>query len=307
MEDDIAAIRAFNRFYTTQIGLLDEHIVESPFSLAEARLLYEIDRRGHATGSALADALHLDRAYLSRMIKKFVATGLAALTPSPVDRRANHVALTREGDMAAADLNESTNAQIAGLIAALSEAELNELGAAMKTIRRLLADETLEPGPVVLRPHRIGELGWLIHRQGLLYNQQFGWNGDFEALIARIYNEYHFAPDTPPKALWVVEQDGVVMGSVFCMPSDGIAGSAQLRMLYVEPPARGRGLGRLLVDQCVRFARDSGYERIRLWTHSIQEAARRAYAGAGFEIVESEPHRSFGRDLVSEIWELRFQ
>lgn len=125
-------------------------------------------------------------------------------------------------------------------------------------------------------------------------------------MIARIYNEYHFAPDTPPKALWVAERDNAILGSIFCMPSDGIEGSAQLRMLYVEPEARGQGIGRMLVDQCVRFARDSGYERMRLWTHSIQQAARKLYAGAGFEIVETEPHQSFGKDLVSEIWELRF-
>jgi GNAT superfamily N-acetyltransferase len=175
----------------------------------------------------------------------------------------------------------------------------------MRTIRALLGD-ALPPAPVILRPHRIGDIGWMVHRQGVLYNQQYGWNGEFEALIARIYYEYETAPEAPPKALWVAEREGRIMGSIFVMPSEGVPGSAQLRMLYVEPEARGQGIGKTLVDQAVSFARNSGYERMRLWTHTIQESARRVYAGAGFQIVESEPHHQFGKDLIAEIWELRF-
>ncbi|RYE81037.1 MAG: GNAT family N-acetyltransferase [Hyphomicrobiales bacterium] len=145
-----------------------------------------------------------------------------------------------------------------------------------------------------------------MHRQGVLYNLQYGWNGDFEALIAGIYAEYHAAPETPPRNLWVAERAGTIVGSIFVMGSDGLPGSAQLRMLYVEPEARGLGIGRTLVDQCVSFARGAGYERMRLWTHTIQQSARRLYAGAGFKVVETEPHHAFGKDLVSEIWELRF-
>jgi GNAT superfamily N-acetyltransferase len=191
------------------------------------------------------------------------------------------------------------------LLQPLDPQRRSALVAAMQTIRTLLGDES-RTSPVVLRPHRIGELGWLVHRQGLLYNQQYGWNGEFEALIARIYNEYATAPDRPPRDLWIAERNGEVAGSIFCMPSEGIEGSAQLRMLYVEPAHRGHGIGRMLVDQCVAFARGAGYARMRLWTHTIQEAARKLYAGAGFTVVESEPHTSFGKSLVSEIWELRF-
>jgi GNAT superfamily N-acetyltransferase len=175
----------------------------------------------------------------------------------------------------------------------------------MRTIRSIFGDAS-EASPVVLRGPRLGEFGWLIHRQGLLYNQQYGWNMEFEALIAGIYAEFERASEVPPKQLWVAEQNGMVVGSVFAMPSENIAGSAQLRMLYVEPEARGQGIGKLLVDQCVAFARDAGYERMRLWTHSIQVAARKLYAGAGFNLVEEWDHESFGKQLHAEIWELRF-
>jgi GNAT superfamily N-acetyltransferase len=163
-----------------------------------------------------------------------------------------------------------------------------------------------ERGPVILRPHRVGDFGWMIHRQGILYNRQFGWNIGFEAMIAGIYSEFHAAPEAPPKELWVAEQNGSIVGSVFVMPSNGIQGSAQLRMLYVEPSARGQGFGTVLVKQAVSFARESGYKRMRLWTHTIQESARRIYAAAGFEIVETIEEDNFGRKMMGEIWEMVF-
>lgn len=305
MGNQIDDVRAFNRFYTRQIGLLDEHYSDSPLSLAEARVLYEIDARGHTTGGELGRALGIDRGYLSRMLRKFGDAELTAMSPSLTDRRSNNIALTADGDIIVERLNQKTEEAVSNLLHPLTAEERSRLIQAMRTIRALLGDE-LPAAPVILRPHRVGELGWLVHRQGLLYHEQYGWNGDFEALIARIYNEYHFAPETPRRALWVAEQDGVIAGSIFCMPSEGIGGSAQLRMLYVEPAARGQGIGKALVDQCVRFARDAGYERMRLWTHSIQEAARKLYAAAGFTIVEEWDHQSFGKDLHAEIWELRF-
>ncbi|HHY50622.1 MAG TPA: MarR family transcriptional regulator [Alphaproteobacteria bacterium] len=305
MDSDIADVRAFNRFYTRQIGLLEEHVARSRFSLPEGRLLYEVATRGRTTGAELGRELGVDRAYISRMLQKFVAEGLVVSSPSETDRRSNDLTLTAAGEAAFRELDSATSAGIAALLAPLDPARRQALLAAMQSIRAILGEGT-ERGPVVLRPHRIGELGWLIHRQGLLYNLQYGWNGDFEALIARIYNEYHFAPETPPKALWVAEQNGAVAGSIFCMPSEGLEGSAQLRMLYVEPEARGQGVGGMLVDQCVAFARGAGYERVRLWTHSVQEAARKVYARAGFTIVEEWDHRSFGKNLHAEIWELRF-
>jgi DNA-binding MarR family transcriptional regulator/GNAT superfamily N-acetyltransferase len=304
MESDIAEVRAFNRFYTRQIGLLDSHVYDSRFTLPEGRLMYEIAQRGHTTGAELARVLDVDPAYVSRLMQKFVADELVAVTPSATDRRSNQVALTRDGDTAFAELENGTNASVDAMLEPLDPMQRRALVAAMQTIRDLLGAP--ENTPVTLRPHRLGELGWLIYRQGLLYNQQYGWNGDFEALIARIYNEFHFAPESPPKKLWVAERAGQVAGSIFCMPTEGLEGSAQLRMLYVEPAARGQGIGKRLVEECVAFARDSGYERMRLWTHSIQKAARKLYEAAGFTIVETANHKSFGKDLESEIWELRF-
>lgn len=305
MQRQISEIRAFNRFYTRQIGLLNEHFNRSRFSLPEGRVLYEIATRGTTTLGDIARALGMDSGYASRILRKFADEGLVTLTPNPADRRSNSIALSREGSKVFARLDRTSEAAVGSLLKPIAEDRRDALVAAMRTVRSVLGDDRAE-GPVVLRPHRIGELGWLIHRQGLLYNQQFGWNGDFEALIARIYSEYHTAPDASPKALWIAERDGRVLGSVFAMPSDGVPGSAQLRMLYVEPEARGQGVGRMLVNQCVAFARDAGYRRMRLWTHSIQRAARSLYAAAGFRIVEEWDHESFGKELHAEIWELMF-
>jgi DNA-binding MarR family transcriptional regulator/GNAT superfamily N-acetyltransferase len=305
MDQQISDVRAFSRFYTRQIGLLEEHFNKSRFSLPEGRVLYEIASRGHTTLAEIARSLGMDPGYASRLLHKLVGEELAALTPRLGDRRSNSVALTSDGDLAFAQLDAASNSAVAELLRPLHETQRKALVGAMRTIRSLLGD-TVPAAPLTLRPHRIGDIGWMVHRQGVLYNQQYGWNGEFEALIARIYSDYEAAPATPPKNLWVAERNGAIAGSVFVMPSDGIPGSAQLRMLYVEPDARGLGIGRTLVDQCVTFARNAGYERMRLWTHTIQESARRLYAGAGFETVESKPHHAFGKDLVSEIWELRF-
>ncbi len=307
MDDDIIAqIRAFNRFYTGQIGLLEEHFADGPLTLAEARVLYEIDARGHTTGSELYRALRMDRGYLSRMLRKFADAGLTSLSPNLGDRRSNNLALTSDGDIIVNRLNERSDEAVSQLIHRLTDSERRDLAAAMGVVRRLLRDEALQRGPVVIRGHRLGELGWLIHRQGLVYNEQFGWNIEFEALIAGIYSQFQFAPDTPAKQLWVAEQDGRIVGSIFVMPSDGLPGSAQLRMLYTEPAARGQGIGTALVGQAVSFAREHGYARMRLWTHTNQAAARKLYAAAGFAIVETMPEHNFGKDLDGEIWEMRF-
>lgn len=301
----VADVRAFNRFYTRLIGVLDAGMHQTAFTLAEARVIYEIGTHGSISHGELARALQLDPGYLTRLNFKLGDAGVVVNTRGASDRRSVSYALTADGDAVFAQLNAASDAAVAALLSPLPSAERARLADAMRSIRVLLGD-TAEPGAVVLRPHRIGELGWLIHRQGLLYNEQYGWNGDFEALIARIYNEYHFASETPPKSLWVAEQNGSIAGSIFCMPSESLSGSAQLRMLYVEPAARGRGIGRALVEHCVAFARGAGYERMRLWTHSTQTAARRLYAAAGFEIAEEWDHESFGKQLHAEIWELRF-
>ena len=279
MNDQIADIRAFNRFYTRQIGLLNEHLNKSRFSLPEGRVLYEIAARGHTTLAEVARALGMDLGYASRLTRKLVAEGLIALTPSATDRRSNRMALTRDGDAAFAGLDGLERGGC--LTRPLEPLRREALLGAMRTIRTVLGD--IEPAPVILRPHRLGEIGWMIHRQGLLYNRQYGWNGEFEALIARIYSEYEAAPAAPPRNLWVAEWNGEVAGSIFCMPSEGLPDSAQLRLLYVEPAARA-GHRKLLVTQCVA-ARQSGYARMRLWTHSIRGRAP-ALSAAGFAGIE---------------------
>jgi DNA-binding MarR family transcriptional regulator/GNAT superfamily N-acetyltransferase len=301
----VAAVRSFNRFYTRQIGLLNEHVAQSRFTLGEGRVLYEIGKGGHATASALAQALNLDPAYLSRVLQKFAGADLIMVTPSPADRRANAITLTEAGESSVRELDRLNDEAIEAVLAQVPAADRTPLLTAMSTIRTVLGDASVR-GPVILRPHRIGELGWMIHRQGLLYNLQFGWNGEFEALIAGIYRDYEAGPATPPKALWVAEQSGGIAGSIFVQPSEGLPGSAQLRMLYVEPAARGQGIGATLVAQAVGFARGAGYDRMRLWTHTIQQAARRIYAAAGFTVVETMPEENFGKSLVGEIWEMRF-
>lgn len=305
MDQQIADVRAFSRFYTRQIGLLEEHFNKSRFSLPEGRVLYEIAARGHTTLAEVARSLTMDTGYASRLLQKLVAEGFVAVSPNPRDRRSNSIALTRDGDLAFAQLDAESRHAVGEMLRPLDGTQRRALVGAMRTIRSVLGD-AVPAAPLVLRPHRIGELGWLIHRQAVLYNQQYGWNGEFEALIARIYSDYEAAPETPPRNLWVAERNGAIAGSIFVMASEGIEGSAQLRMLYVEPDARGLGIGKMLVDQAVSFARNGGYERMRLWTHTIQASARRLYAAAGFAVVESRAHHQFGKDLVAEIWEQRF-
>lgn len=299
----VAEIRAFNRFYTAQIGLLNEHVAKSRFSLAEGRVLYEIGKRGKTTARELSMALAIDPAYLSRILQAASFMELVVVSPSVVDRRSNEIVLSPAGQRAVDELETLNDDAIEMLLTDVGPAQRTKLVEAMGAIRTVFGDEA-QKTPVILRPHRIGDLGWMIHRQGILYNRQFGWNGEFEALIARIYGGYETLPG--PKDLWVAEQNGGIVGSIFVAPSEGLADSAQLRMLYVEPSARGQGVGTALVAQAVGFARANSYRRMRLWTHTIQESARRIYAAAGFAIVETIPEDNFGVKMMGEIWEMVF-
>lgn len=304
-DTDIADIRAFNRFYTRQLGLLNEHIARSNFSLAEGRVLYEIAQRGYITARELSSTLKVDPAYVSRILLKLLGDGLAASSPRIGDKRSNTIALTKEGDAAVDNLNELNSRAIESLIASVSKDELGALVAAMKTIQLILGDEPAPPAPIILRGPRVGDLGWLTHRNGVIYNQQFGWDAGFEALVAGIYQEFHDLPPSPAKNLWIAERNGKILGSVFVIPFERSTEVAQLRMLYVEPEARGLGIGTLLVKQVVAFAREQGYKRVRLWTQESLTSARKIYASQGFKLVgEQEPHHSFGVDLISEFWEL---
>lgn len=299
---DIAQVRAFNRFYTKIIGLLEEGMHKSAFGLAEARVIYELGKRGRATSAAIAGSLDMDRGQMSRLILRLVDQGVVAVLPRGADKRSTPLALTPEGDAVYRRFNEMSDAAVvSGLLEPLDEFGRRDLVSAMRRIEALLA----EPGDesLILRPHRVGDIGWLIHRQGLLYHLEQGWNGAFETLITRIYAEYEAAPATPPKSLFIAEQDGEIAGSVFIIPAEE-AGTAQLRMLYTEPAFRGRGIGKRLVEEAVRFSRASGYQRVILWTQDCLVSARRIYQAAGFQLIREEKHHSFGVDLNGQYWAL---
>ena len=301
--NDIAEVRAFSRLYTRVIGALDAGHLDSSFTLPEARLIYEVATRGKTSAAEIARTMGVDPAYVSRLVGRLKDEGVLQLEANDRDKRQSDIALTKAGRAAFARLDSATNDRVSALLTPLEPTRRASLVAAMSTVRSLLGD-AMPAAPLTLRPHRVGELGWLIHRQAMIYHEQYGWNGEFETLIAKLYHDYEMAPDTSPRALWIAERKGGIVGSIFATPSEGRPGTAQLRMLYVEPEARGLGIGRTLVDQCVSFARDSGYKRVRLWTQSILTPARKIYAAAGFHLVDSAPHHSFGADLIGEHWEL---
>jgi DNA-binding MarR family transcriptional regulator len=250
--DEIAEFRRFSRFYTRLVGALDTGHLDTPFSLTEARIIYEVATSGSTSAAEIARAMGIDPAHLSRVIGRLKEQGTLNVEPNPKDRRQGDITLSEAGKAAFATLDAATIARINGLLAPLEPQWRAALIAAMARIRSVLGD-AMPAAPLVLRPHRIGELGWLVHRQGLLYHQQYGWTAEFEVLIAGLYHDFELAPANPPRALWIAERNGAVVGSVYVVPSDGRPGTAQLRMLYVEPEARGLGIGRLLVEQCLSF------------------------------------------------------
>ena len=302
---DIAQVRAFNRFYTRVIGLLGEGMHESPFNLAEARIVYELGKRGTATAaSELARDLDMDPGQLSRLVRRLDKLDLLSITPNRSDRRINDMALTPRGEAVFQGFDGASNAAVDGLLRPLDAFRRRDLVGAMRRIQGVLAPS--EEAPLILRPHRVGEIGWLIHRQGLLYHLEQGWNGEFEMLIARLYGEFVTAPDTPPKSLWIAERGDQIAGSVYIIPAaaDEGAGTAQLRMLYVEPAFRGQGIGRRLVQEAVRFAREAGYQRVILWTQDCLVGARHIYQQAGFTLAREDRHHAFGVDLNGQYWAL---
>lgn len=304
--EDIAQVRAFNRFYTGVIGLLNEGMHESLFSLAEARVIYELGKRGASmAASELARGLGMDPGQLSRLVRRLDSYGLLSIAANGSDKRVNDLALAPRGEAVYQGFDNASNAAVGTLLAPLDAFERRDLMGSMRRIQAMLA----QPGdaPLILRPHRVGEIGWLIHRQGLLYHLEQGWNGDFEMLIAKLYGDFVAAPTTPPKSLWIADRGGEIAGSVYIVPAGATeaAGTAQLRMLYVEPAFRGQGVGRLLVEEAVRFSREAGYDRVILWTQDCLSTARHIYQKAGFTLLREERHQSFGADLNGQYWELR--
>jgi DNA-binding MarR family transcriptional regulator/GNAT superfamily N-acetyltransferase len=303
LEGRIAAVRRFSRFYTRQLGLLQESLVDTPYSLTEARVLYELAHREPTTASALAADLDLDHGYLSRILRRFGDAKLLTKKPAPGDARQSLIAITAKGRKAFAPLNRNSHDQVAGLLGGLGDAEQQRVVAAMASIENLLqpsAPEARAP-MILLRPHRPGDMGWVTSANASLYAQEYGWDISYEALVAKITAEFIEKFDPVRERCWIAEMDGERVGSVFCVrKTDAIA---KLRLLIIDPKARGLGLGKRLVDECMRFARETGYKRMTLWTQSNLFAARGIYAKAGFELVQEEPHHSFGVDLIGETWE----
>ncbi|HEV7371575.1 bifunctional helix-turn-helix transcriptional regulator/GNAT family N-acetyltransferase [Arenibaculum sp.] len=301
VEGRIADVRRFNRFYTRQIGVLHEGLLKSPYSLTESRVLYELAHRDGLNAAGLAKDLGLDAGYLSRMLRAFERQGLVTRVPSPNDARQMLLSLTAAGRVAFGELNARSHEEVAALLAGLPEADRRRLTEAMRTIEEVLGDRAAVPEPYVLRPHRPGDMGWVIHRQAVLYALEYGWDERFEALVAEIAAKFVQNLDPRRERCWIAEKDGETIGSVFLVRhSDEVA---KLRMLYVEPAARGLGVGRRLVEECIRFARLAGYRKITLWTNDVLVAARRIYEATGFRLVEEERHHSFGHDLMAQTWE----
>ena len=306
----VEVIREFNRFYTRRIGVLHEGLLDTRFTLTESRLLWELAHRDSVTATELSRELSLDAGYLSRLLGGFKQRGLIKSTRSKEDARHVRLSLSAAGRRAFAPLNTRSQADVRGLLARLAETQQQQLLQSMAAIEKLLGDGEPHRTPFLLRPHRAGDMGWVVSRHGALYASEYRLDLRFEALVARIAANFIERFDADREACWIAERDGVNVGSVFLVqarddatqaPMDGVA---QLRMLLVEPAARGLQLGQRLVAECERFARQAGYRKITLWTHSVLLAARGIYKKAGYRLVTSEAHTSFGHAMVGETWEL---
>ena len=301
LERRVAAVRRFNRFYTSRIGVL--HYLGSDFSLGEVRVLYELAHRPDPpTATELCGVLGVDAGYLSRLLRGFERRRLITRTRSDVDGRRSHLALTAAGRAAFAPLGARSHDEIAALLAPLAEPDRVRLVEAMATIEGILGGADRTP-PFTLRPHRPGDMGWVVQRHGALYAEEFGWDERFEALVATIVARFIERYDPACERCWIAEKDGARIGSVFLVRRSRTA--AQLRLLLVEPKARGLGVGTRLAAECERFARERGYRTIVLWTQSVLLAARHIYEAAGYRLTRKERHTSFGHDLVGETWEKR--
>lgn len=299
-ERRVAAIRRFNRFYTSRIGALQEGLLQSRFSLAEARVLYELAQRDSVTATELGRELNLDAGYLSRIVQAFERDGLITRLPVPADRRQYRLSLTKAGQDAFAPLDARSREQIGAWLAALPDAAQASLVTAMRRIETTLAAP--RAAPWLLRQHRAGDIGWVIARHGALYAEEYGFDHRFEALVAQVAGEFLATHDPTRERCWIAECDGINVGSVFLVrKTDEVA---KLRLLIVEPAARGLGIGRRLVEECIAFARQSGYRRMTLWTNDILVAARTIYQQSGFRLTASAPHSDFGPPCIGEDWDL---
>jgi DNA-binding MarR family transcriptional regulator/GNAT superfamily N-acetyltransferase len=298
----ITAVRAFNRFYTRKLGVLDQHLGSSPYSLSEARVLYELAYRGELAAKDIGTELGLDPGYLSRIVQNFDEKGLITRKPLPSDRRQYQLSLTAKGRQVFAKLELGSQNEVAAMLANLSQTDTRRLTQAMGTITQLLRRPEQQRAPFLLRSHRIGDIGWVISSQAALYAEDYGWDISYEALVAEICAQFIKNYDASREHCWIAEVDGEPVGSVFLVKATDEL--AKLRLLLVEKKTRGLGVGRALVEQCIRSAREKGYKKMTLWTQSVLVAARGIYQSAGFRCVKEEKHHSFGVDLVGETWEM---
>jgi len=302
--NDMAVFRRFNRMYTQYLGTLNEGLLNSEFSLAEARVLYELATRTTPRASEIVEGLGLDPGYLSRLLGKFERDGLLKRKTSEADGRSVELMLTAKGRAAFKRLNAQSDEQAREVMESLASAERRELIGCMEKIERMLGKSEEKQTPVVLRPHRVGDMGWVVHSESVGYAEQFGWDDGFEALVAQIVGEFLANFDPARERCWMAEIDGQIVGHIFLVKHPSQSGAAKLRLLFVDPSVRGRGLGDALVKECLRFARTAGYKKVVLWTQSMLGAAHRIYERAGFRLVKEEPHHSFGKDLIGQEWEL---
>jgi DNA-binding MarR family transcriptional regulator/N-acetylglutamate synthase-like GNAT family acetyltransferase len=301
-EESVGAVRRFNRFFTRQIGVLREGLVHTSYSLTEARILFELGHGEHVTASGLCRELGLDAGYLSRILTRLEQQGLIAKVRSDSDGRQRLLHLTPEGEQTFALLDQRSREEVSEMLSELSEADRQRLLQAMQTIEGIFDRGLKFSEPFVLRPHEPGDMGWVTHRHGVLYAREYGWDERFEALVAQIVSDFINNYNPARERCWIAEMDGEIIGSVFLVQSSETV--AKLRLLLVEPRARGMGLGTRLVQECIRFARRCGYQKIVLWTNSVLVEARHIYKKSGFTLVEEEPHHSYGHDLVGETWEM---
>jgi DNA-binding MarR family transcriptional regulator/N-acetylglutamate synthase-like GNAT family acetyltransferase len=300
--DRVEAVRRFNRFYTRRIGVLEEGLLWTPFSLTEARVLYEVAHHEGATASELGRELGLDAGYLSRILGGFEKRGFIRKTPSDTDGRQFLLRLTAKGRKAFARLDLASRTKVEAMLVPLSNTDQDDLVRAMRSIEGLLGVPSESHEPYIIRPHQPGDMGWVVHRHGVLYSEEYGWDERFEALVAEIVAKFIQNFDPARERCWIAEREGENVGSVFLVKQSDTVG--QLRLLLVEPKARGLGIGGRLVDECLRFARRVGYRKVALWTNDVLVDARRIYERAGFRLVSEKPHHSFGRDLVGQTWEV---
>ncbi|MDB5617615.1 helix-turn-helix domain-containing GNAT family N-acetyltransferase [Tardiphaga sp.] len=301
-DQQIAAVRDFNRFYTRRLGVLEQQFLDSPWSLTEARVLYELASREASSAKEIAAALDIDAGYLSRIIQNFSEKGLLTRRPLPADRRQYQLGLTAKGRLAYGRVNRSSHDDIAAMLSELTPADAARVAQSMTTIERLLGNETAPP-QATLRGPQPGDMGWVVQSHGALYAAEYGFDPVFEGVVADIVAKFVASFDASRERCWIADIAGQPVGSVFLVgQSDEIA---KLRLLLIDPAGRGQGLGQRLVRECIGFARQCGYRQITLGTHSILIAARKIYQDAGFVRIASAPHRGFGVDLTEETWELR--